>query len=85
MAPEEALSYYTTYEICKTFRLEEMADSINCTDFKGSASHLPQECILQGRGYGTTVTVCGDNTGAMLRHKSTSPWPDIIFVRSLVV
>jgi hypothetical protein len=84
MSPEEALNYYTPYEVCKLYQLEERGSSIQCSDFSASHAHLPDACLLEREGFASTTADCGRNAGAQLRHKSTLPWPEGYNFRSVV-
>jgi hypothetical protein len=74
MSPEEALNYYTPFEVCRLYDLEDLGSSISCNSMKASIKNLPNECLLEGVGFGTTGTGCLRNRGAKYRHITTSPW-----------
>ena len=70
----EALNYFTPFEVCQLFLLNEIGNSINCSYF--STKFLVEEkCNLDSEGISRAQPKCGRNFGAALRHVSTKLWP----------
>lgn len=84
MSPQEALNYYTPYEVCKLYRLEERSDLIKCNELGASKAHMPPTCLLEDEGLGSTPVICGHNDGAKLRYTSTQPFPESYNFRTVV-
>ena len=70
----EALNYFTPFEVCRLFLLNEIGNSINCAQFLNDPL-VEESCNLEKGGISNNQPLCARNIGAAMRHVSTKLWP----------